>query len=118
MPPTPSTILIISPHSYDFTVFQPGSGETAATGVTCSKLVTSDGGNLPAVTDGTCTNSSRTWTVAKLADGGLEFTVSQQVTPSSFQTASHDIPATELVTETTGASTQQRYTGAETFDLN
>lgn len=107
------------PHSsqclYSFTAFTPGSGETAATGVHCGDLYISDG-TLPAVTDGTCTNSSRTWTVTKL-DGGLEFGLSEQVTPSSFRTGTYEIPADELVKETTGASTQQRYTGPAAFDL-
>ncbi|KAJ4418482.1 hypothetical protein N0V82_005562 [Gnomoniopsis sp. IMI 355080] len=109
------------PHSsqciYDFTLFAPGSGETAATGVDCTKSVTSDG-TLPAVTDGTCTDSSRTFTVTKNADGGLTLTASQPITPSSDQSGSYTIPASDLTTSTTGASTQQAYTGPAAFDLS
>lgn len=113
---TASCIPHSSQCSYDFVAFSPGSGETAETGVTCSALVTSDG-TLPAVADGTCTNSSRTWTITKPAEGGLEFTISSQVSQTGFNVGTYDIPATDLVTETTGASTQQRYTGPDAFDL-
>lgn len=102
-------------HSYAFTVLEAGTMET--TGVSCSKLTGSDG-TLPAVTDGTCTDSSRTWTVAKNADGGLTLAVAQPVTPSSDKTGSYTIPASDLTTATTGASTQQSYTGPAAFDLS
>ncbi|ROV97916.1 hypothetical protein VSDG_04888 [Cytospora chrysosperma] len=100
--------------SYSFTVIQPGTMET--TGVQCSTQKTSDG-TLPAVTDGTCVDSSRTWTVTKPAAGGLVLTVSQQVTPNSASTGSYTIPASDLVMTQTGASTQQSYTGPTAFDL-
>lgn len=80
-------------------------------------MLVSDG-TLPAVTDGTCTQSSRTFTVSKPAAGGLLLTVSQPVSPSSNQSASYTIPASELTMTTTGASTQQSYTGPEAFDLS
>lgn len=102
-----------SSRSYEFGVLQAGNGET--TPVQCRAQVVSDG-SLPEITDGTCTESSRTFTVAK-ADGGLVLTVTQPVTPSSNQSGSHTIPASELVMEQTGASTQQKYTGATAFDL-
>lgn len=99
--------------SYEFGVIQAGNGET--TPVQCRAQVVSDG-SLPEITDGTCTESSRTFTVAK-ADGGLVLTVTQPVTPSSNQSGKHTIPASELEFEQTGASRQQKYTGAAAFDL-
>ncbi|ROV97360.1 hypothetical protein VMCG_06896 [Cytospora schulzeri] len=68
--------------SYSFTVIQEHTMETK--GVKCNKMLTSDG-TLPAVTDGTCTDSSRTWTVTKSSDGGLVLEVSQPVSASSNQ---------------------------------
>lgn len=102
--------------SYEFGVIQAGNGET--TPVQCRAQVSGSDGTLPEITDGqgTCEQSSRTFTVAK-ADGGLTLTVSQPVTPSSNQTGSHTIPASELEIEQTGASSQQKYTGAKEFDL-
>lgn len=85
------------------------------TGVQCSKMLPGDGG-LPAVTDGTCKDSSRTWTVEK-SGKDLVLTVSQQVTPSSAQTGSHTISASDLAYQTSGASVYQSYTGAASFDL-
>lgn len=110
-----NNLLTLAHHSYDFTVLQPGTMET--TGVDCTKMLGSDG-SLPAVTDGTCTDSSRTWTVTKPAAGGLVLTVSQPVTPSSNQTGSYTIPASDLEYTQTGASTQQSYTGPTAFNLS
>ncbi|KUI53357.1 hypothetical protein VP1G_00829 [Cytospora mali] len=105
------------PHSsqcaYSFNVIQPGTMET--TPVKCSKSVTSDG-TLPVVLDGTCTNSSRTWTVSKTAEG-LILEVTQRVTPSSTQSGSHTIPSAQVVKSQTGASSQEAYTGPAAFDL-
>lgn len=101
-------------HSYEFGVIQAGNGET--TPVKCRAQVVGTDGSLPEITDGTCEESSRTFTVAK-ADGGLVLTVTQPVTPSSNQSGKHTIPASELEFEQTGASSQQKYTGATAFDL-
>ena len=102
--------------SYSFGVIQAGNGET--TPVECTAFLASDGlGTLPPVTDGTCKESSRTWTVEKVEDGSLTLTVTQQVTPSSFQSGYHAIGSDEIVLEQTGASQQQRYTGPAEFDL-
>ncbi|KAJ0116325.1 hypothetical protein J7T55_007303 [Diaporthe amygdali] len=103
--------------SYSFGVVQIGNGET--TPVQCSALVTSNG-ELPEVTDGTCENSSRTWKITKFSNNhasGLELEVSQQVTPSSTQSARYDIFSGSLEMQQTGASTQQVYTGETEFDL-
>ncbi|KAK7731796.1 hypothetical protein SLS53_008617 [Cytospora paraplurivora] len=99
--------------SYSFTVIQPGTMET--TGVKCSKLLPSNGA-LPAVTDGTCKDSSRKWTIEKSGDD-LILTVSQQVTPSSTQDGSYTIPASDLEYKTADASSYQAYTGPTSFDL-
>ncbi|KAL1854042.1 hypothetical protein Daus18300_011540 [Diaporthe australafricana] len=102
--------------SYNFGIIQAGNGET--TPVQCKALVQGTDGSLPEVTDGqgTCEESSRTFTVAK-TDAGLVLTVSQPVTPSSNQTGSHTVVASELEFQQTGASSQQSYTGAKEFDL-
>lgn len=100
--------------SYEFGVIQAGNGET--TPVQCRAQVTGTDGSLPEITDGTCEESSRTFTVTK-ADGGLVLEVTQPVTPSSNQSGKHTIAASELEFEQTGASRQQKYTGAAAFDL-
>lgn len=102
------------PHSYEFGLLQPGTMQTEPQH--CRAQVTGSDGTLPEITDGTCEQTSRTWTVTK-ADGGLVLEVSQQVTPSSFTTAKHTIPASELEIQQTGASSQQVYTGPAAFDL-
>lgn len=81
--------------------------------MTCSKTATSSG-TLPAVTDGTCTDSARTWTVAKAADGSLTLTVSQPVSVASDESGSYAIPASDIAS--TGS--QQSYTGPASFDLS
>ena len=100
--------------SYSFGVLQPGTMET--TPVKCSAMVGSDG-TLPEIQDGTCEESSRTFTVTKEADGGLTLTVSQPVTPSSDQTGSHTIGADELVTADEPNAQVQSYNGPAEFDL-
>ncbi|CAN8096216.1 unnamed protein product [Discula destructiva] len=103
--------------SYDFQLYAPGQmgGDRP---MHCSEMLISDGlGTLPPVTNGTCENSSRTWTITKLPAGGLEFEISQQVTPISFNTGSRNITTCELTIEVTGASSQQRYVGPAAFDL-
>jgi hypothetical protein len=82
-----------------------------------AQVVGTPDGTLPEITDGTCEETDRTWTVIKTADGGLVLEVSQQVSPISFQTANHTIPPSELLMEQTGATRQQRYTGPTEFDL-
>ncbi|PSR94437.1 hypothetical protein BD289DRAFT_427508 [Coniella lustricola] len=101
--------------SYDFVVIQPGTMET--TGVECTDMRVSDG-TLPAVADGTCAESSRTWTVTKPLTGGLVLTVSQPVTPSSNTSGTYTIPVTDLVLTQTGASIQQSYDGPTSFALS
>lgn len=88
------------------------------TGVKCSTQVPANvGGTLPDVKDAACTESSRTFSIVKGADG-LTLTVSQQVTPSSFQTGSHLLPNDQLVTSNDPNAVVQSYTGPTTFDLN
>ena len=105
------------PHSsqclYSFGVLQPGTMEQ--TPVQCKAMVTSDG-SLPEIQDGTCEESSRTFTVTKSAEG-LTLVVSQPVTPSSNQTGQHLIPNSELVTSDEPNARVQSYQGSPNFDL-
>ncbi|RYP39665.1 hypothetical protein DL768_010698 [Monosporascus sp. mg162] len=105
------------PHSsqclYSFGVLQPGTMEQ--TPVQCKAMVTSDG-TLPEIQDGTCEESSRTFTVTKSAEG-LTLVVSQPVTPSSNQTGQHLIPNSELVTSDEPNAMVQSYQGSPNFDL-
>ncbi|KAL0944862.1 uncharacterized protein CTRU02_202749 [Colletotrichum truncatum] len=107
------------PHStqclYFFNVIQPGTMET--TGVNCSSLVPANlDGTLPDVTEGTCKESSRTFNVARSAEG-LTLTVSQPVTPSSNQTGSHLLPIDQFVISNEPNAVVQSYTGPSEFDL-
>lgn len=88
------------------------------TPVSCSAMVSANtDGTLPDVTDGTCENSSRTWTVVRGTDG-LTLTVSQPVTPSSNQSGSHLLANSDLATSDAPNANVQSYTGATSFDLN
>lgn len=87
------------------------------TGVNCTALVSANtDGTLPDVEEGTCSQSSRTFSVVK-GDDGLQFTVSQPVTPSSNQTGTHLIPSDELVISNQPNAVVQSYTGPTSFDL-
>lgn len=86
-------------------------------GVKCSKMVTGSDGSLPPVTDGTCEESSRTWAISKSLDGGLVFNISRPVSRLTNESGTYTIPACDLTTSTTGASTQQSYTGPTSFDM-
>lgn len=100
--------------SYSFGVLQIGNGET--TPVKCSAMVGSDN-TLPAVTAGTCADSSRTFTVTKGTDG-LTLAVSQPVSASSSTTASHLLSNSDLATATDPNAEVQSYTGATSFTLD
>ncbi|KAI1772925.1 hypersensitive response-inducing protein [Hypoxylon cercidicola] len=100
---------------YSFNVIQPGTMETQ--GVNCTALVPANtDGTLPDVEEGTCSQSSRTFSVERNTDG-LFFSVSQPVTPSSNQTASHEISNGELVMSFQPNANVQRYVGPTSFDL-
>ncbi|KAF5874912.1 putative 22kda glycoprotein [Botrytis fragariae] len=110
------------PHSsqclYSFTVIQPGTMET--TGVKCTALVAANtDGTLPDIPQwgGSCIESSRRFWVTR-EDAGLNFFVSQQVTPASNQTASHLLPNSELVMTANTISSTQSYTGPTSFGLD
>lgn len=112
------------PHStqcnYSFKVKQHASMETE--GVSCSAQVTADGLNrLPAVTDGTCEGSSRTWTIVKSVSEpvNLALFVNQPVTPSSNTTGVHTIEADELAITTpeNPIGAVQYYKGPASFEL-
>ncbi|KAK4242355.1 hypothetical protein C8A03DRAFT_11443 [Achaetomium macrosporum] len=107
------------PHStqclYNFGVLQPGTMEK--TPVTCKALVPANtDGTLPDVQEGTCEQSSRTWSIIRSAEG-LTLTVSQPVTPSSNQTGSHLLPNNEFVMNNQPNAVVQSYTGPTSFDL-
>ncbi|KAI0159301.1 hypothetical protein BJ166DRAFT_593493 [Pestalotiopsis sp. NC0098] len=102
--------------SYSFGVLQPGTMET--TPVTCKAMVTANNdGTLPDVTDGTCENSSRTWTVTR-GDAGLVFAVSQQVSAASSQTGTYTIPSSDLVKSDAPNAAVESYTGPTSFNLS
>jgi len=112
------------PHStqciYSFKVKQHASMETE--GVSCRAQVTADVPNrLPAVSEGTCEESSRTWKIVKSASEpvNLSLFVSQPISPISNTTGVHTIQADELAITTpenpNGAV--QYYTGATSFEL-
>ncbi|KAA8564886.1 hypothetical protein MFRU_008g02700 [Monilinia fructicola] len=110
------------PHStqclYSFNVIQPGTMET--TGVNCSALVpATSSGDLPdlAKWQGKCGESSRTfWLTHK--DNGVEFTVSQPVTPSSNQTGSYLLPSSDFTKTETSINSIQSYNGPTSFNLS
>ncbi|KAF1959267.1 hypersensitive response-inducing protein [Byssothecium circinans] len=106
------------PHSvmcnYSFDVVQTGTGET--TPIKCSASTNSNG-NLPEITDGTCENSSRTFTVTETNDGSLVLAVTRPVTPNTNLNGQHIIRPEEVVREQTGASIQERYIGPTEFGL-
>ncbi|RAL61042.1 hypothetical protein DID88_010138 [Monilinia fructigena] len=110
------------PHStqclYSFTVIQPGTMET--TGVNCSALAPAGpNGKLPdlAKWQGKCGISSRTfWLTHK--HKGVEFTVSQPVTPSSNQTGSYLLPKSEFTTSQTTIGPVESYSGPSSFNLS
>ncbi|KAK3310385.1 hypersensitive response-inducing protein [Chaetomium strumarium] len=107
------------PHStqclYTFGVLQPGTMEK--TPVTCKALVPANNdGTLPDVKEGTCEESSRTWSIVRSAEG-LTLTVSQQVTPNSFQSGAHLLPNDEFVMNNQPNAVVQTYTGPVAFDL-
>ncbi|KAI1383088.1 hypersensitive response-inducing protein [Hypoxylon trugodes] len=107
------------PHStqclYSFSVIQPGTIET--TPVNCTALVPGNlDGTLPDVQEGTCSLSSRTFSVTR-GDLGLTFEVSQPVTPSSNQTGTHLIPKDELAISDKPNAVVESYTGPSSFNL-
>ncbi|TGO37685.1 hypothetical protein BHYA_0091g00170 [Botrytis hyacinthi] len=110
------------PHSgqclYSFTVIQPGTMET--TGVKCTALVSGKAdGTLPDIPQwgGSCIESSRRFWVTR-EDAGLNFFVSQQVSPASNQTASHLLPNSELVMIANTMGSTQSYNGPTSFGLD
>ncbi|KAI1632925.1 hypersensitive response-inducing protein [Biscogniauxia mediterranea] len=107
------------PHStqclYSFGVLQKGTMET--TPVSCKAMVPANtDGTLPEVKDAACTDSSRTFSVTRSADG-LTLTVTQPITPSSNQSGSHLIPADQLAMSNAPNANVQSYTGPTSFNL-
>ena len=109
------------PHSaqcnYSFKVKQHASMETE--GVDCAATGIADAGNrLPAIQEGTCGQSSRTWKIVKSTDG-LALFVTQPITPGSNITGVHQINNSELevTTPENPNGAVQRYAGAAEFPL-
>lgn len=104
--------------SYAFRVRLSNAGEN--NGVSCSATSpASTGGSLPEIKEGACISSSRTFTVAKTAEGGLTLSLSQQVSPVSYTVGVHDIQSSELHTSIPGnpQGSYQYYTGPTDFSL-
>lgn len=76
-------------------------------------------GDLPDIGpwQGTCANTSRTFSVARTADGGLTLTASQPVSPISNTTGTYTIPASQLERQQSGASIREVYVGPTSFNL-
>lgn len=76
-------------------------------------------GDLPDVGpwQGACAETSKTFSVARTAAGGLELTVSQPVSPRSNTTGVYTIPAAELEHQQSGASIREVYVGPTSFGL-
>ncbi|KAI1092714.1 hypersensitive response-inducing protein [Rostrohypoxylon terebratum] len=101
--------------SYTFGVIQPGTMETNP--VSCQAMVSANtDGTLPDVKDGTCKDSSRTFTVVRGTDG-LTLTVTQPITPSSNQSGSHLLANADLKMSNEPNAVVQSYTGPTSFDL-
>ncbi|KAJ1322882.1 hypothetical protein MN608_11733 [Microdochium nivale] len=110
------------PHStqcnYSFDVLEPGTMQT--TPQHCAAQVTQGiAHELPAVEDGTCEQTSKTWKIVKSIDG-LALSVSAQISPISFKTGAHKITPDQLelvVTAEDPNGVHQVYNGPEAFSL-
>lgn len=76
-------------------------------------------GKLPAVGpwEGKCDQTSKTFSVAQTAEGGLKLTVSAPVSPASNTTGVYTIPASDLAMQGAPPSVRQVYTGPKAFNL-
>ncbi|KAK2053676.1 hypersensitive response-inducing protein [Colletotrichum caudatum] len=100
-----------------FNVTQPG--ETIP--VRCEKYVSAIPGAggpnvIPNVIGAGCNNSSRTFDFVR-NEGGASFSVSQQVSPLSNRTGSHELPSSELVITYEPNAWVENYTGPSFFNL-
>ena len=105
-------------NSYEFGVFQPGSYQKEPQHCRTQVLGLANA-DLPEVGpwEGKCEETSKTFSVARTADGGLTLTVSQPVSPISNTTGTYTIPAAELEHQQSGASIREVYIGPTSFDL-
>ncbi|KAK8135158.1 hypothetical protein PG984_007170 [Apiospora sp. TS-2023a] len=103
---------------YEFGVFQPGTMQTTPQSCKTSALSNTDG-KLPTVGpwEGKCDQTSKTFSVAQTADGGLKLTVSAPVSPASNTTGVYTIPASDLAMQGSEPSIRQVYTGPKAFNL-
>ncbi|KAJ1323794.1 hypothetical protein MN608_11045 [Microdochium nivale] len=73
---------------------------------------------LPAVEDGKCVdNAAYTWTVARSADKGLDFTISYPLNSRSNITYCHQLPGSNFVIDDNLSVQTERYTGPEEFEV-
>ncbi|KAI9644095.1 hypothetical protein NHQ30_007447 [Ciborinia camelliae] len=110
------------PHSsqclYAFNVTQAGTMETV--GVSCSALVTGKAdGTLPDMEkySGECEDSSRTFWFANTTTG-LDFAVSQPISPSSNLTGSFLLPAKDFISTNSGTGSYETYKGPSSVNLS
>ncbi|EFX00737.1 glycoprotein [Grosmannia clavigera kw1407] len=107
------------PHSveckYSFNVMQMNAGETVAN--ICSASAVSSN-TLPAITDGKCNNSYRTFTVTRDHTAGLTLAVTQMVSPASNQVATHLIPLSQITTTNDKVANVESYNGPTSFTLS
>jgi len=104
--------------SYEFGIFQPGTMQTEPQSCKTTVLSGVDG-KLAEVGpwEGKCDQTSKTFSVAQTADGGLKLTVSAPVSPISNTTGVYTIPATDLAMQGAPPSIRQVYTGPKVFNL-
>lgn len=57
------------------------------------------------------------WSVAKPAEGGLDLTITTELSATTNVTGSYEIPASNLTMTQSGASTSQSYTGPQQFSV-
>ncbi|KAK8076816.1 hypothetical protein PG996_002986 [Apiospora saccharicola] len=103
---------------YEFGIFQPGTMQTEPQ--SCKTMVLSGvDGKLAEVGpwEGKCDQTSKTFSVAQTADGGLKLTVSAPVSPISNTTGVYTIPASDLAMQGAPPSIRQVYTGPKVFNL-
>lgn len=106
------------PHStfcnYNFTVVASSAGGKP---VVCA-LTLQGPDTLPEVPLQGCSGGSwYSWSVAKPADGGLNLTVTTELSATTNVTGFYEIPASNLTTTQSGASTSQSYTGPQKLTL-
>ena len=74
---------------------------------------------LPEIKDGSCSdNVAYTWSVDKVADGGLDFKIWYAFNSRSNITLCHGIGADQLTVDDNGSVQDQRYSGPANFSAS